>query len=251
MGTQRNNGQSHQCQVCGKRVPLASIIPAALVRPSVAETIKKQFPTWNADGYICIPHLTTYRLQHVEEILQTERGALSALEQNVVKGLHEHEILTKDMNAEYDKSRKLGERVADRLASFGGSWKFLGAFSVIITAWIIVNAVAFFGRPFDPYPFIFLNLILSCVAALQAPVIMMSQNRQEARDRLRAENEFRVNLKAELEIRLLTEKIDHLIAQQWQRLVEIQAIQLDMLDQVRPRQQRRKVSINDVIGRSA
>ncbi len=251
MVTQKPPVQPRQCQICGKRKPTASVIPAGLVRPSVQTTIKARFPEWNEEGYICIPDLTTFSFQYVDDILLKEKGDLTALEQSVLLGLRQHEVQTKDLNAEYDKRLRFGERVADKMADFGGSWRFIGIFAGVIFVWITINAVAFFGRPFDPYPFILLNLVLSSLAALQAPVIMMSQNRQEARDRLRAENEYRVNLKAELEIRQLTEKMDHLLAQQLQRLMEIQRIQLDMVEQMRPRQQRRRVSINDVVGRSA
>ncbi|MBI4340616.1 MAG: DUF1003 domain-containing protein [Chloroflexi bacterium] len=245
----RYSVQTRQCQICGRRKPTAGIVPAALVRSSVVETIKGRHPNWNEEGYICLQDLTMFRFEHVEEIVQEEKGDQTTLEQSVLEGLRNHEVLTRDLNAEYDNRRTLGERVADRIAAFGGSWKFIGIFSVVLAVWVSLNAVNLFARPFDPYPFILLNLVLSALAAIQAPVIMMSQNRQEARDRLRAENEYRVSLKAELEIRLLTEKVDHLIAQQWQRLLEIQKIQLDMLGQMRPRQPRRNVSINDVLGR--
>jgi len=97
---------------------------------------------------------------------------------------------------------------------------------------VCINSALIIWKPFDPYPFIFLNLILSCLAAIQAPIIMMSQNRQEARDRLHAEQDYRMNLKAELEIRHLHEKIDHLLMNQWQRLMEIQQIQMELMDEL-------------------
>jgi uncharacterized membrane protein len=127
------------------------------------------------------------------------------------------------------EGRTVGERLADRLASFGGSWTFIGLFGVLIAIWIVMNSLVLLWKPADPYPYILLNLILSCLASLQAPVIMMSQNRHEARDRVRAESDYQINLKAELEIRHLHEKVDHLLLQQWQRLGEIQEIQLEVL----------------------
>src|SRR2546425_9205595 len=126
-----------------------------------------------------------------------------------------------------------GEWVADQVAEFGGSWEFIISFGVFLLLWIVLNA-ALLRQPFDPYPYILLNLILSGLAALQAPIIMMSQNRQEAKDRLRAEHDYRVNLKAELEIRHLIAKLDQLVSHQWQRLLEIQRLQLELL-QERPR----------------
>ena len=126
----------------------------------------------------------------------------------------------------------LGEALADRIATFGGSWRFIIVFGSVLLVWILINTIALAAKPFDPYPFILLNLILSCLAAIQAPVIMMSQNRQETKDRLRSENDYRVNLKAELEIRHLHEKVDHLLSRQWERLAEIQQIQIELLSEV-------------------
>lgn len=122
--------------------------------------------------------------------------------------------------------------MADKLADFGGSWLFIGIFCGVLIIWLFMNSVALIMKPFDPYPYIFLNLVLSCLAAIQAPVILMSQNRQEVRDRLHAEQDYRVNLKAELEIRHLHEKIDHLLMNQWQRLMEIQQIQMELMEEL-------------------
>lgn len=124
-----------------------------------------------------------------------------------------------------------GERISDKVAEFGGSWRFLIVFTGIIGVWIAINTVAVLWRPFDPYPFIFLNLVLSGLTALQAPIIMMSQNRSEARDRLLGEHDYLVNLKAELEIRHLQEKIDLLLTHQWQSLLEIQQIQIELMEE--------------------
>jgi uncharacterized membrane protein len=118
------------------------------------------------------------------------------------------------------------------VASFGGSWTFIVVFALVLAAWISINGAALLARPFDPYPFILLNLILSCLAAIQAPIIMMSQNRMEAKDRLRSENDYQVNLKAELEIRHLNEKLDVLLKHQWQKLLEIQQIQMDFMKEL-------------------
>jgi len=130
------------------------------------------------------------------------------------------------------KDVTLGEKMADGLASFGGSWTFLIIFGSILFIWIGLNSILLLKKPFDPYPFFLLNLVLSCIAAVQAPVIMMSQNRQEAKDRLRSQHNYQVNLKAELEIRQLHDKIDHLLSHQWERLVEIQQIQIDLLSEL-------------------
>jgi uncharacterized membrane protein len=156
---------------------------------------------------------------------------MSALEQEVVRSLKEHELLAKNINLEFDRELTFGQRLADKVAEFGGSWSFIVSFAVILVVWIAINSIALIWR-FDPYPFILLNLVLSCIAALQAPVIMMSQNRQEAKDRLRAEHDYQINLKAELEIRHLNAKIDLLLTHQWHRLLEIQQIQTELIEEL-------------------
>jgi uncharacterized membrane protein len=165
-------------------------------------------------------------------MLESERGELTSLEQEVVRSLHEHELLSENVDEQFERHWSLGERLADRIAAFGGSWIFLICFGVFMLLWITANSVILVARPLDPYPFILLNLVLSCLAAIQAPIIMMSQNRQEAKDRLRSQHDYQVNLKAELEIRHLHEKVDHLLSHQWERLVEIQEIQLDLLSEL-------------------
>lgn len=149
-----------------------------------------------------------------------------------MKSLEEQEILSKNINEEFEQKLTVGERFADKLAVCAGSWKFIVGFTIILIIWIAINSVILLWKPFDPYTFILLNLVLSCIAAIQAPIILMSQNREEAKDRLRSEHDYRVNLKAELEIRHLHEKLDHLIMTQWQRLLEIQEIQIDLMEEL-------------------
>jgi uncharacterized membrane protein len=149
--------------------------------------------------------------------------------------MREIEPLSKNVDQEYERQFTLGDRIADAVASFGGSWPFIIGFFVFLMIWMAINSAVFFWRPYDPYPFILLNLVLSCLAAVQAPIIMMSQNRQGEKDRLRAENDYQVNLKAEIEIRRLHEKIDHLLLHQWQRLLEIQQLQLAVMDAPAPK----------------
>ena len=191
-------------------------------------------PAWSADGYICHDDLNRFRSAYVESMLQEERGELTSLDRSVLESLARHETLAQDVEAEFQSTFSFGERLADRIADFGGSWTFITLFGCVILIWVLINTIFLLARPFDPYPFILLNLFLSCLAALQAPVIMMSQNRQEARDRLRSENDYRVNLKAELEIRQLHEKLDHLLQHQWERLMEIQQIQIELMREITP-----------------
>ncbi len=206
-------------------------MPAAMVRSPIIDRIVQDHPQWSFDGYICFDDLNRYRTQYVEHVLASERGELSQLETEVVSSLREQELLSENVNEQFEQALSFGERMADKIATFGGSWTFLMCFAGCLAIWITANSLLLFSRPFDPYPFILLNLILSCVAAIQAPVIMMSQKRQESKDRLRSEHDFRVNLKAELEIRHLNAKLDLLLTHQWQRLLEIQEIQMELMQE--------------------
>ncbi len=215
------------CALCGKeaRVP----IRFGSVRPAITGLMSAEHPNLTADDVVCESHVSDYRNRYVADLLERERGELSDLDRQVVESLANEETIARDVETAWDTHRTVGERVADVVADFGGSWTFIGAFFAVLVVWMAYNVWAVSRAVFDPYPFILLNLVLSCLAAIQAPIIMMSQKRQEAKDRLRSENDYRVNLKAELEIRNLHEKIDHLINRQWERLAEIQQIQLEIM----------------------
>ena len=178
--------------------------------------------------------ISQYRARYVEELLEAEFGELSDIERHVTASLATNATLAQNVDERFAGKRTLGERLSDHLAEFGGSWTFLISFAIVLAGWVAINVMQGIDRAFDPYPFILLNLVLSCVAAVQAPIIMMSQKRQEAKDRLRSLNDYQVNLKAELEIRQLHEKIDHLLNRQWQRLVEIQKLQMELMEKHRP-----------------
>ena len=220
------------CQVCHLAKPLSAMTSAELIRPSLAEFIRKRVPGFDLRGFVCLQDLGQFRQDYVKEVLQDEIGELTTLDQEVVESLREHEILSENIGDQFEKKLTFGARLSDLIAAFGGSWRFIILFGAVLVVWIIINTAVLATRAFDPYPFILMNLILSCLAALQAPVIMMSQNRSEARDRARAENDYKVNLKAELEIRHLHEKIDHLLRKQYNRLFEIQQIQIELLEEL-------------------
>jgi uncharacterized membrane protein len=188
-------------------------------------------PGWVEGKHICKPDLALFRRQYVEQLLQDERGELGELDRQVLESLEAGQFVTRNPLNETESAATLGERTADKVAEFGGSWTFIISFGCVLVAWITLNVIGLSASPFDPYPFILLNLVLSCLAAMQAPVIMMSQRRQETKDRMRAENDYRVNLKAELEIRQLHEKIDHQLAHQWEKLAELQQIQIELLEE--------------------
>src|SRR5262245_7687765 len=221
-----------QCFHCKRTRPYDFMIPSEMLRPALRETIKKHDPNWSPGQMLCVDCLDLFREEYVQDALKEEVGELTQLEQEVVASMKQQETLTENLNLAFEKSVTVGQRVADKVASFGGSWTFIGAFAGVLGAWIVLNSLAVFFRPFDPYPYILLNLLLSCLAAIQAPIIMMSQNRMEARDRLRSENDYQVNLKAELEIRHLHEKLDVLLKHQWQKLLEIQQIQMDFMKEL-------------------
>src|SRR4029453_6629074 len=184
------------CQVCKKpKSPHRGMI-TELIRPSLLEFIKKREPGWDDKGFICFDDLGEFRKDYVKEVLQEEIGELSALDNEVIESLQQHEILSDDISKQFDKKLTFGERLSDHIASFGGSWRFIILFGAVLVFWIALNAALLMNRAFDPYPFILFKHILSCLAAIQAPIIMMSQNRAESRDRLRAENDYKINLKA-------------------------------------------------------
>src|SRR5216117_2351900 len=220
------------CQICKKPKSPHNGMIAELIRPSLLEFIKKKLPDLDSKGFICLDDLGDFRKDYIKEVLEDEIGELSALDQEVIESLQQHEILASNIEEQFERKLTFGERLSDHIASFGGSWRFISLFGAVLFGWIILNAIFLMDRGFDPYPFILLNLILSCLAAIQAPIIMMSQNRAESRDRLRAENDYKVNLKAELEIRHLHEKIDHLLRRQYNRLFEIQQIQIELLQEL-------------------
>jgi uncharacterized membrane protein len=224
------NHPMQTCTVCGKTKPAREVFPAAVVRDNIAALIQKQVPQWSAESQICVSCLNRFRTDYVREQMEKESGELSALEEDVVRSIHENELVADNLNQQFDQNLTLGQRIADKVASFGGSWRFITLFFAVMAVWILANSLYLLWRPFDPFPFILFNLILSMLAAIQAPIIMMSQNRQEDRDRLRAENDYKVNLKAEIEIRGLSEKMDQLLHNQWVRLLEIQQIQMEMLE---------------------
>lgn len=227
-----------KCQISGRDLPLNEAVPVDLIRDALFKTIQEKCPTLDRDGYISLEELNKARIRLAEEMAQHEVEELIELRREVADSLIRHEALTKNINQEFDAKASTGDRIADKVASFGGSWSFIILFGVILFSWMAVNTTVFLTKPFDPFPYIFLNLVLSCLAAIQAPVIMMSQNRQEARDRLRGENDYKVNLKAELEIQHLNEKIDKLINDQWKHLLEIQQMQMEMIEEFTNTQRR-------------
>lgn len=220
------------CEISKKSYRANSLVVGRNLRSHIMALIKNDYPDFGDDSLISITELNRYRKKYLESILTDEVGELSKIEQEVIESINANEILSD--NIEFDMQTKItfGQKIADKVAEFGGSWRFIIGFFSFLGIWIIINAAILLQDSFDPYPFILLNLILSCLAAIQAPIIMMSQNRKEDRDRKRSEHDYKINLKAELEIRLLHEKMDHLLIHQNKRFVEIQQIQMDLMEDI-------------------
>ena len=224
--------QTHTCQVCHQDKSTYKLSPASMVRSGILQIINEEQAEWDPAGYICFNCLNQYRFKYMQSLMEADLGELDSIEQEVFESLQDNSLLSENLNEEYEKSLTLGAHLADKVAAFGGSWSFIIWALAVLTIWVIINSLIFLWKPFDPYPFILLNLFLSMLAALQAPIIMMSQNRQETRDRMRAENDYQINLKAEMEIRVMNEKMDQLRHNEMRRFMEVQQMQMEMLNEL-------------------
>ena len=225
------NNTTFKSAISNVEFPEHDRVSGKTIRTSILNLILENFPDFDVNDSISVQELNVYREKYISKFLQTEISQLSKLEKDVVRSLGDDTSFVAKVEEEVD-TRNYGQIVADKVAAFGGSWTFIIAFFIFISIWIGSNVIIFTNKEFDPYPFILLNLILSCVAALQAPVIMMSQNRQEEKDRERAKKDYMINLKSELEIRMLDDKIDHLVMHQQQELIEIQKVQIEMMNDI-------------------
>jgi uncharacterized membrane protein len=217
--------------ISGLEFPEKEKICGDIIRIPILNLIREDHPKFKTKENIANSELTIYREKYISKFLQPEVGELSDLHKSVIKAVGTEKSFVSKVEDEVD-NRTFGQVIADNVADFGGSWTFIISFFVFILIWIGSNVYILLNKGFDPYPFILLNLILSCLAALQAPVIMMSQNRQEEKDRDRAKKDYMINLKSELEIRMLDEKLDHLIMHQQQELIEIQKVQIEMMNDI-------------------
>jgi uncharacterized membrane protein len=200
------------------------------IREGIFNLIQAEHPGFSKENFISLAELNQYRRLYLTSLILQEKGELEIIDLDVMDAIKNNAILSENIQDEIESDLTVGEKIADQVAAFGGSWTFIIAFFSFILIWILINVWLLATKPFDPYPFILLNLILSCLAAIQAPIIMMSQNRQEQKDRQRSEHDYKINLKAELEIKLLGEKMDHLLVHQNNKLLEIQEVQIDYLE---------------------
>lgn len=189
-------------------------------------------PDFNENSCLSISELSALRVQFISSKLKEQLGELSSMEKIVIDTISNGDEISNIALSQDSIPLSRGQRMADHVASFGGSWTFIISFGFFLFVWILLNTAFLLNKGYDPYPFILLNLILSCIAALQAPIIMMSQNRQEEKDRERSKLDYMINLKSELEIRTLHEKFDHLFIHQQRDLFEIQEIQIEMMKDI-------------------
>lgn len=213
-----------------KPIPEGEAMIGAEIRAGILSLICKENPGFGPEDYISLSELNFYRRLYLTRMMEEEKGELARIDQQVMVAIRDNSILSEKIQDNTDPELTFGDRMADHIATFGGSWTFIIIFFTFLLIWMITNAYILVAKPFDPFPFILLNLILSCLAAIQAPIIMMSQNRQEAKDRIRSEHDYKIDLKAELEIKLLSEKIDHLLVHQNRKLLEIQEVQVDYME---------------------
>lgn len=200
------------------------------IRVGIFSLIQQKYPGFTTKHYISIDELNLYRRLHLTSPAFQQKGTV--IDEEVVTAFKNNAILSENIHDEVVSKLTVGQKLADKIAVFGGSWTFIIAFFVFILLWIGINIWLLSSKAFDPFPFILLNLILSCLAAIQAPIIMMSQNRQEQKDRQRAEHDYQINLKAELEIQFLSEKIDQVLILQNKKLLELQEQQMDYLKEL-------------------
>ena len=222
-----------KCLVDGKKYRVIDGMFLKELEPAVKNQIKSDYHHAKSTSFICRNHLLRYRLDEVNRMLASDTKRNRKINRKLTRALNSDNYAITDVNQALQKRETFGQRVSDGVAHFGGSWGFIFVFVGFLLIWMIVNGLALFGIHFDPYPYILLNLALSCISAIQAPIIMMSQNRSADHDRLSAENDYHVNLKSEHELRILHAKLDHLNQDQLPHNLEVQKLQLQILGEVR------------------
>jgi uncharacterized membrane protein len=226
-----NDQETVPCQICGKHQNKTGLVHGESVHAPIVDLITREYPAWSPDGYICPEDLNRFRIQYFQNAVEKEKEECASLGGTVSDSMNVEDHLPRNDNIEYENELTFGEHLADSIAGFAGSWTFIGVFAGTIILWVALNSYILLSRSFDPYPYILLNLALSILAAVQAPVIIMSQNRQEMRDRLHADRDFQVSIHTDREIHRLHSKIDRLMTNQGQKLLEIQNIQLELMEE--------------------
>ncbi|MHB9134809.1 MAG: DUF1003 domain-containing protein [Armatimonadota bacterium] len=224
------------CQICHHQCAAWEMIPVRALSPVLVELARRKYPEISADQQICTSCLAQLRDAFIAQALLDEQEQTKASMRETDESMQGFDQLInpvdQNITEEITRARTVGERISDAVTNWVGSWSFFAANIVFLAIWILFNSLAVFVYHFDPYPFIFLNLVVSWISVLEAPLIMMSQNRQDTRDRLRDEHDYQVNMAAETEVRMLHRKLDQLLLEYWPTLVEIQRIQMELMEQV-------------------
>ena len=223
------------CSITGMIFPEMEGLEWRDIRPSVREFLKAMHDDLDENSFISYKAFNNLLKTYIASVAAQEIKEHQSLNDSIESKFRTDESLQPIEFQKDEEQLSFGQRLADRIADFGGSWPFIIFFLSFLVIWMLVNSFVLHGKAWDNYPYILLNLILSCLAALQAPVIMMSQNRQETKDRQHAEYDFRVNKKAEAEVRLLHEKLDHLLLHQHQNMIELLQMQMDVIQQLQQR----------------
>jgi uncharacterized membrane protein len=200
------------------------------IRDGIFKLIKSSHPGFSKKLYISTKELHRFRRLYLSSLIAREKEELAVIDKDVIDTFKKNPVLSENIYEKKEAKLTVGQKMADKIALFGGSWTFISIFFSFIIIWMAVNVIVLIAKPFDPFPFILLNLFLSCLAAVQAPIILMSQNRQSQKERTRGEHDYKIDLKAELEIKLLSKKVDHLLVRQINNLLEIQEVQTDYLE---------------------
>lgn len=210
-----------KCSVCGKTIEDRLLFPIELLRQEIFDLLIKDHPQISEDGEICHDDLDSYF--GIWAGLELEKSKQSSnVRRVIVDSFKSDTLISRNAFLDNEKNLSFGDRLADDITSFGGSWSFIIYFGIFIFVWAVINTTYILKNPVDPFPYILLNLLLSCLAAIQAPIILMSQNRQSARDRAQAEHEYQVNLKSEIEIQFLNDKVDYFTKKMWEKLCDIE-----------------------------
>lgn len=220
------------CIICGKHFNASEGLFLRDLNDRLKQQIMSHSDFARNSSFICLKDLQHIRLENMQAIIEQDLAVDQKMNAELQKELSKDTYVIRNLNDTVNGHLTRGQKMADAVAKFGGSWSFIITFSVILIIWMTINIVHLFGVNFDPYPFILLNLFLSCVAAIQAPIIMMSQNRQADRDRFDAENDYHTNTKSEMEIRLLHKKMDQLNEVQWPHILDIEKMQLEVMSEI-------------------
>lgn len=221
------------CVICGQHFSASEGLFLRDLNDRLKQQIMAETDFAKNSSFICLKDLQHVRIKNMQAVIDQDLDVDQRMNSELQKELSKDTYVIRNLNETVNGQLTRGQKMADAVAKFGGSWGFIITFCIVLVVWMTVNVVHLFGINFDPYPFILLNLFLSCVAAIQAPIIMMSQNRSAQRDRFDAENDYRTNTKSEMEIRILHKKIDQMNEVQWPHILDIEKLQIEVMGEIK------------------